>query len=105
MINQGVWDSYSEKQQARIETACKANIQKEFDEVLPAQIRALQELKEKGVNVKRFPEPVLAELRKGWDEVREEEMRNNPEFKQAYESLMKHSALVDEWYELQQISN
>ena len=105
LINQGVWDSYSETQQARIETACKANIQKEFDEVLPAQIKALQELRDKGVNVKRFPEPVLTELRRGWDEVREEEMRNNPEFKQAYKSLMQHSALVDEWYELQQISN
>lgn len=51
--------------------------------------------------MKRFPEPVLAELRKGWDEVREEEMKTNPLFKEAYESLMKHSELVDEWYELQ----
>lgn len=105
LVNQDVWNGYSDDQRLLIETVCQANIQKEFDEVLPAQIQALQELKEKGVSVKRFPESVLAELRKGWDEVREEEMQNNPEFKEAYESLLKHSALVDEWYELQQISN
>jgi TRAP-type mannitol/chloroaromatic compound transport system substrate-binding protein len=104
LINKEVWNGYSEKHQATIETVCKANIQREFDEVVPAQVRALRELKEKGVIVKRFPASVLTELHKGWEEVREEEMRNNPEFKEAYESLMKHSALVDEWYELQQIS-
>jgi hypothetical protein len=30
-------------------------------------------------------------------------MKNNPLFKKAYESLMEHSKLVDEWYELQAI--
>ncbi len=105
LVNQSVWDGYSDNQRLLIETVCKANIQKEFDEVLPAQIQALKELKEKGVSIKRFPEPVLAELRKGWNEVREGEMQNNPEFKEAYESLLRHSALVDEWYELQHISN
>ncbi|MGS0469017.1 hypothetical protein ACU8V3_19250 [Cobetia marina] len=31
----------------------------------------------------------------------EEEKQTNPDFAKAYDSLMKHAALIDEWYELQ----
>jgi len=67
------------------------------------QIRTIRKLEAKGIKVKRFPDTVLAELRKGWNQVRDEEMKKNPLFKKAYESLMEHSKLVDEWYELQAI--
>ncbi len=101
IINKDVWNEYDDNTKAKFETACRATLQWAMSEAPAEQIRTIRKLEAKGIEVKRFPEPVLAELRKGWDEVREEEMKNNPLFKKAYESLMEHSKLVDEWYELQ----
>ena len=43
----------------------------------------------------------MTALQKAWGEVLEEEKQTNPDFAKAYDSLMKHAALIDEWYELQ----
>ena len=46
---------------------------------------------------------MIEALQNAWIEVRQEEMNNNPAFKEAYESLMEHVGLIDEWYQLQQL--
>ena len=101
LINQQVWDSYSDQRKAQFQTACRATLQWAMAEAPPAQVRAIHELEAKGVEVKRFPEPVMTALQKAWGEVLEEEKQTNPDFAKAYDSLMKHAALIDEWYELQ----
>ncbi|MFP5303750.1 C4-dicarboxylate ABC transporter substrate-binding protein, partial [Cobetia sp. SIMBA_158] len=70
-------------------------------EAPPAQVRAIHELEEQGVEVKRFPEPVMTALQEAGGEVLAEEKQTNPDFAKAYDSQMKHAALIDEWYELQ----
>lgn len=103
IVNQQVWDEYSDERKAQFETACRATLQWSMAVAPPEQIRTVRELEEKGVTVKRFPDPVIDALQDAWGEVRQEEMNNNPAFKEAYESLMSHVGLIDEWYKLQQL--
>ena len=104
LINQGVWDGYSDAQREQITTACQANIQKEADEVIPAQVETLRELEESSVKVRRFPEEVLTALHGAWEEVRDEQMADSPEFAEAYTSLMEHAEKMQQWHELQTLS-
>ncbi|MCB1754719.1 MAG: TRAP transporter substrate-binding protein [Gammaproteobacteria bacterium] len=103
LINKAQWEKLGPTQQERIETVCRSNIQTDFDVVIPNQMRALEKLQSSGVSIKRFPEPVLSALREGWNEVLQEEMKTNPEFKEAYTSLIDHENLVKNWYEMQYI--
>ena len=103
IINKDVWNEYDDATKAKFETACRATLQWSMAEAPAEQMRVIGKLKEKGIEVKRFPDEVIAELRKGWNEVRAEEMKNNPRFKEAYESLMEHTQLVNDWYDLQAI--
>jgi len=103
IINKDVWNEYDDATKAKFETACRATLQWSMAEAPAEQMRVIGKLKEKGIEVKRFPDEVIAELRKGWNEVRAEEMKNNPRFKEAYESLMEHTQLVKDWYDLQAI--
>ncbi|MHB0777250.1 TRAP transporter substrate-binding protein [Halomonas sp. WWR20] len=101
LINKDVWDQYSDKRKAQFETACRANVQWALSVGPPEQTRVIRQFKEKGVQVKRFPDEVINALQNAWVEVRQEEMKNAPAFAEAYKSLMDHTALIDEWYELQ----
>jgi len=101
LINQQVWDQYSDERKAQFETACRSTLQWAMAEAPPARVRAIHKLEEKGVQVKRFPDSVIQALQDAWVEVRQEEMQQNPAFAEAYKSLMKHVRLIDEWYKLQ----
>ncbi|MFD2192209.1 TRAP transporter substrate-binding protein [Pistricoccus aurantiacus] len=101
LINQQVWDEYSDERKAQFETACRATLQWAMAEAPAEQMRTVKRLEEKGVKVKRFPDEVLTALQDAWVEVREEEMQSNPDFAKAYKSLMAHTQLITEWYELQ----
>lgn len=103
LINKSVWDGFSNVQQAQFETVCRANIQKEFSAVIPKQVKVLDELRSKGVNVERFSDEILTEMHEVWLTIVEKEKQENPSFGEAYESLMKHAAMIDEWYQLQAI--
>jgi|SRR5690554_28070 len=101
LINQSVWDGYSDVQQAQFETACRANIQREFSSVIPKQMEVLDDLRAQGVNVERFSDEILSEMHEVWQAVVEEERNENPAFGEAYDSLMSHAAMIEEWYDLQ----
>jgi TRAP-type mannitol/chloroaromatic compound transport system substrate-binding protein len=68
-----------------------------------AQAEVLAEFREQGVEVKRFPEPVLDELRRVSKEVLEEEAEQDPIFKEAYESLSAYMASAGEWVQIQSL--
>lgn len=103
IMNQSVWDEYDEATQAQIVLACRATLQWSMAVNTAEQMRALNELRDKGVEVRRLPEPVLTELKVIWDEVRQEEMDADPRFKEAYESLAAYQALVKQWDDLQAV--
>lgn len=102
LINKDVWNKYSEKQQEQFQTACQSTLAWSMTESPPEQMRAIRRMQEKdGFEVRRFNDETLKALEGAWEEVVAEEMANNPSFKEAYESLMEHTKLIDDWYELQ----
>lgn len=101
LINKDVWNQYSDERKAQFETACRSNVQWAMSVAPPEQVRVIHQIEEKGVQVRRFPDEVITALQDAWVEVRQDEMQKNPDFKEAYQSLMEHVKLIDEWYELQ----
>ncbi len=94
MIAQKKWDTLSDTQRSVIELACGDNIREGLAEAGSLQIAALNELKAKGVEIRRFPPAVMAALDKAWQNVAADESQSNPAFKKAYES---YSAFRDSY--------
>ena len=89
-------------QQAMTE-ACYANITWNLFDQVHAQVEAIEKIEAAGVKVQRFPEPVLAALRKAAAEVLQEESAKDPLFKEAYQSLAAYQKRVGRWGQLQSL--
>lgn len=103
IINQDVWDQYTETQQEQFMAACKATIIWSMASAPEPQTAVLSEFEEKGVEVRRFPDEVLSELRRVSMEVLEEEAAADPIFKEAYDSLQAYMEKAGRWQDLQQL--
>jgi len=102
IMNMDVWKKYSAQEQSWFLNACKANI----TDILNIPVRqgvVIDELKTKGVQYRRFPESVLAAMRRTSREVLEEEASKDAGFKAAYESLLAYMKKTDTWNKLQVI--
>jgi TRAP-type mannitol/chloroaromatic compound transport system substrate-binding protein len=64
------------------------------------QASALKQLKEKGVNIHRWPPEILAKLNEAWNEVAAELAAEDANFKEAWESLQTFRAEYAIWKEL-----
>lgn len=101
IINKAIWDEFTPEQQDIMTQACYANIAAVNADQLGAQIEALETFEQAGVQVKRFPEPVLAALHEASTKVMEEEAAKDPLFKEAYESLVAYMKRMGRWSDLQ----
>lgn len=101
IINKKVWQSLTPKQQTVMTEACYANITYNTIDQVNAQVDAIEKIEAAGVKVRRFPEPVLAALRKASHEVMEEEAAKDPLFKEAYQSLNAYIKRYGRWSDLQ----
>lgn len=101
IINMDVWNGFTPEQQAIMVEACKANITENMADQLNAQIEAVEEIEAAGVEIKRFPDEVLAAMRDAANEVMQEEAAKDPIFKEAYESLTAYIERTARWAELQ----
>lgn len=101
IINMNVWNKYSEQEKNQFMTACKANVVWSMQVVPGQQMSAIDEITEAGVEIKRFPDPVLDALRDASLEVLEEEAENDELFAEAFESLKEYMAIANEWHQLQ----
>jgi TRAP-type mannitol/chloroaromatic compound transport system substrate-binding protein len=104
IINMDTWNEYSEQQQDQFWAACRANIIWSMASPLTSQKPVLDEFRAAGVEIQRFPEPVLAALREASAEVLQEEAANDPIFKEALDSLNAYMETANEWLELQSLS-
>ncbi|MFD2437587.1 TRAP transporter substrate-binding protein [Modicisalibacter luteus] len=104
IINKNVWNEYTEAEKEQFMVACQANVTWSMQVVPGEQGKALAELEEGGVELKRFPDPVLDELRRVSKEVLEEEAKKDPIFKEAYESLTSYMETAQDWQDLQELS-
>lgn len=102
-VNLDVWNGLTGDQQASIEDACYANITQILAQQVHAQIDALEMIEAAGVEVRRFPDDVLAALREATDAEMAALSANDPLFREAYDSLTAYIARTHRWSELQQL--
>ncbi len=103
IVNGDVWAKLSEHNRRILEEACMANIAWNLADMFNAQAAAIAQIREAGVEIRRFPDEVLQALRGAADEVLEEQAAKDPLFAEALASLRAYSASVGEWTELQAI--
>ncbi len=77
----------SETQQEQIETTCGDNVRFGVAEGEALQFRAMQELEEKGVQLREWPPEVLDALEEAWLEVAAEMAAEDKDFARAWKSL------------------
>lgn len=101
LVNGDVWNAMSERHQRILEEACRANVTYQLADQVNAQAGALAEIRAAGVEVRRFPDQVLRDLRVAADAVLDEQAANDPLFAEALTSLRSYMATVGEWTALQ----
>jgi TRAP-type mannitol/chloroaromatic compound transport system substrate-binding protein len=97
LINMKTWDGLSDSQRAMINNVCGDNIRESLAEGEVQQVQALQEIRQRGVNVHTLPKPVMEALKRSWIEVVKEESAANPEFRKTWESLHGFRKSYAEW--------
>jgi len=102
-INKKVWDSFTEAQRIAIDMACRDTTFWAYSKASGEQQSALDELRKRGVNVLRFPEPVLQALRKAADELYAELSGKDAQFKKVLESYRAYSKVYDEYRALNRL--
>jgi TRAP-type mannitol/chloroaromatic compound transport system substrate-binding protein len=100
MINMKVWEGMSDAQRATIMNVCGDNIRESLAEGEVQQVQALQEIRQRGVNVRTLPPPVMTALKQAWVQVVKEESAANPEFKKVWESFHTFRKSYAEWRSL-----
>lgn len=100
MVNMKVWDGLTDAQRATIMNVCGDNIRESLAEGEVQQVQALQEIRQRGVNIHTLPKPVLDALKVSWIQVVKEESAANPEFKKVWESLRGFRKSYAEWRSL-----
>lgn len=97
MINMKVWENLTDAQRAMIMNVCGDNIRESLAEGEVQQVQALQEIRQRGVNVRTLPVPVMDALKASWIQVVKEESAANPEFKKVWESYHAFRKSYAEW--------
>jgi len=99
-ISKAKWAELSDTQKLIIEQACKANMLQELAEGEALQFGAMQELKNKGVNFRKWSPEVLKALEAKWMEVVAEESGKSANFKKVWDSYSKFRANYAIWRDL-----
>jgi TRAP-type mannitol/chloroaromatic compound transport system substrate-binding protein len=86
IISKAKWAEFSATQKAQIQTACDATMLQQFAEGEAVQFKAMKELQDKGVQLKKWPKNFLDAYEKAWVEVAAEQSAKSPEFKKAWDS-------------------
>ena len=94
------WDALSPAQKAIFEGACKANMAWEIARGIGEQAAALDFYRKEGVNIRRFPDEVMAVLKKTTDEVMAEQAAKDADFKRVWDDMQAYVAKAREWGKL-----
>jgi TRAP-type mannitol/chloroaromatic compound transport system substrate-binding protein len=88
-FNKGVWDKIPADLRAIIELAAHEAVMLNWAKSWDMNIKALDDIRAKGVNVMETPKEILVEFLKAWDKVAAREAAKNPDFAKVYESQKK----------------
>ncbi len=100
MINKDAWDGLSDDTKAVFETVCEGNVAYGLAEGEAIQAAALKKIQAEGVTLHTWPPEILDTMRKGWDEVVNEEVTGNPNFAKAWKSLSEFRKEYAVWKEI-----
>jgi TRAP-type mannitol/chloroaromatic compound transport system substrate-binding protein len=96
-VNRKAWDQLPEDIKTIVRVAAMATNQWMYSQFESLNLKALSELKKKGVQVLPFPDDVLAELRRLTEEALDEEAGKDAQFKRVYETYKSFRADNDAW--------
>ncbi|MSP30318.1 MAG: TRAP transporter substrate-binding protein [Acetobacteraceae bacterium] len=98
-ISKAKWAELSETQKLIVEQACKAQMLQAYAESESAQYGAMEELKAKGVQIRKWSPAILKAMEAKWAEVVVEESAKSENFKRIYGSYAKFRANYTIWRE------
>lgn len=105
LINKKVWESWSEEDRAAVMDVCRAAFSANDLTLEMQDAQSLADLNGADIQLRRFPDEVLAALRAAWGEVLKDGMAKHPEVKKAYESFMEYTGRKTQLRELQDMSD
>ena len=98
LINGDVWDGMDERQQAIIETVCKASMADSFAEGEAGQYAVMQDnVDNNGVIIKQWSPEMLAAFEGAWEEVAAEQSAADPFFKKVLDDMNGFRGGYDLW--------
>ncbi|HRD77859.1 MAG TPA: TRAP transporter substrate-binding protein, partial [Hyphomicrobiaceae bacterium] len=86
-VSKKKWDEMSETQREIVKASCDTNMLRMLAESEIVQVKAINEIKAKGVTLHYWDKTFLDAMRKAWAEVVKEQSEKSAEFKKAWESL------------------
>ncbi|MCK8463783.1 TRAP transporter substrate-binding protein [Aliiroseovarius sp. S1339] len=99
-MNKDKWDALTDSQRTAIEVSCSDANLYALGAAAGAQSAVLEEFRAKGVDVKRFPDPVIDALRAAADEVYAEKSAEDEMFKRVIDSYRAYAADYREYQDL-----
>jgi len=88
-INLAVWEKLPDQHKAVIELACGDAMREMISQGEALQWKALRELQEEGVQLRRWPPSILVAFEDAWREVAAAEAKQNPAFARVFESYAR----------------
>lgn len=98
-VNMDTWNSISAQDQALIELACMAANSYALAKAESLQGPTLQELEEKGVNLRNYSDEFIEAFREAHNTVMERRRAADPLFAEIYDSMMAYQAVNRRWKE------
>lgn len=96
-LNKAKWDALADRHKAAIELACSDTLRDTIAHGEATQGRAIAELQQQGVTVRRWPPELLAAFEKAWIEVVAEESAKSPAFRRIYAAYSRFRADYAVW--------
>lgn len=97
-VNLEIWETLDDRYKATLEVACGDIMRDMIGKGEAAQWQAIKEMQtDHGVQVRRWPAPMLVELEQAWNEVVLEESAKNPNFKRVYDSYAEFRKNYEIW--------
>ena len=100
LVNKKAWDSLPADLQKIIEIASRANSLWMSAQFEALNIQALKTLQDKNVNIQKFPDDVILELRQLSEEVYAEQSAKDAKFKKIYDAFNDYRIKSQEWTKL-----
>lgn len=89
LITERTWSALSDRHKTVLEAACVESLRWTAAEAEMQQVEALAEFRAQGVELRSWPDEILAALRTSWEEVLDEDIASDPLLAAAWESYMR----------------